>query len=70
MKNKMKKNHKHLNLVVAVVFAIIIMTIGYAMRGHEDKFTVIMFVIALWFVPYNYLNQKPKGNSCNRIVNK
>ncbi len=64
MKNKMKKNYKLLNVIVAVIFAILIMTIGYVMRGNEDKFTVIMLLISLWFVPYNYLNKKSKANLC------
>jgi len=63
----MKTNYKLLNVIVAVIFAILIMTIGYVMRGNEDKFTVIMLVIALWFVPYNYLNKKSKTVTCKKI---
>jgi len=62
---KMNK-HKNLNLLTAVLFAVVMLVTAYFMRGSEYKQMVMMSLIALWFVPFSCLNKKSNPKSCKK----
>jgi uncharacterized membrane protein len=64
--------YEKLNLIVALLFAVFMLVTAYFMQGSEYKQTVMLLLIALWFVPFSCLNKKSKskailaGRCCER----
>lgn len=57
------QKYEKLNLLIALIFAVLMLVTAYFMRGNEYKQTVMMFFIALWFVPFGCLNKKSKSKA-------
>jgi len=53
MKNS---NLKLLNIVIALLFAIAILIAAYIFKNNEYKQTIIFLIIAVWIIPFNYIN--------------
>ena len=55
MKNS---NLKRLNIVMALLFAIAILIAAYVFKNNEYKQTIVFLIIAVWIIPFNYINVK------------
>lgn len=62
------KSISKLQVGIALIFAGIILLAANIMKGSEYSNTIMFIIIALWFVPYSYLQKKSrmnrKTNSC------
>lgn len=51
-----------LQIGIALIFAGFILLAANIMKGVEYGNTIMFIIIALWFVPYSYLQKKSRMN--------
>lgn len=56
------KTISRLQIGIALLFAGIILLAANIMKGAEYSNTIMFIIIALWYVPFSYLQKKSKMN--------
>jgi xanthine/uracil permease len=60
MKNLNKNKKRNLNLILAIIVALLMLLTAYFLKNSEYKGEILNGIIFLWLIPFFYFNKNKK----------